>query len=100
MIKILITGGAGNVGGALVQKLIQSPDNFIVVVDNLSTGFLSKLPSKSHTNWKFIKADVNNYHEISTIMLSHPFDYVFHFAAVVGVIRTQEHPVNVLNDIQ
>ena len=100
MIKILITGGAGNVGGALVQKLIQSPDNFIVIVDNLSTGFLSKLPSKSFPNWKFIKADVNNYHEISTIMLSHPFDYVFHFAAVVGVIRTQENPVNVLNDIQ
>ena len=100
MIKILITGGAGNVGGALAQKLIQFPDNYIVIVDNLSTGFLSKLPSKSFTNWKFIKADVNNYHEISTIMLSHPFDYVFHFAAVVGVIRTQEHPVNVLNDIQ
>ena len=33
-------------------------------------------------------------------MLSYSFDYVFHFAAVVGVIRTQENPVSVLNDIQ
>ena len=100
MTKILVTGGAGNVGGALVEKLIQNKDNFVIVVDDLSTGFLSKLPKKSHKNWKFIKADVNNFSEISSIVFSHSFDYVFHFAAVVGVIRTQENPVSVLNDIK
>ncbi len=99
MAKILVTGGAGNVGGALVEKLIQDNTNFVVVVDNLSTGFLSKLPSNTLTNWKFIKADVNNYREISSIMLSYSFDYVYHFAAVVGVLRTQENPVSVLDDI-
>ena len=99
MIKILVTGGAGNVGGALVEKLVQDKNNFVVVVDNLSTGYLSKLPSAEHENWKFIKADVNNYREISSIMLAYNFHYVFHFAAVVGVIRTQENPVSVLNDI-
>ena len=97
--KILVTGGAGNVGGALVQKLIEDKNNFVIVVDNLSTGYLSKLPSNDFTNWKFIKADVNNYNEISSIIQSHNFDYVFHFAAVVGVIRTQENPVSVLDDI-
>lgn len=97
--KILVTGGAGNVGGALVQKLIEDKNNFVIVVDNLSTGYLSKLPSNEFTNWKFIKADVNNYNEISSIIQSHNFDYVFHFAAVVGVIRTQENPVSVLDDI-
>lgn len=99
MRKILVTGGAGNVGGALVEKLIQDKTNFVVVVDNLSTGFLSKLPSKEHENWKFIKADVNNFREISSIMIAYNFHYVFHFAAVVGVIRTQENPVSVLDDI-
>ncbi len=99
MMKILVTGGAGNVGGALVEKLVQDKNNFVVVVDNLSTGYLSKLPSAEHENWKFIKADVNNYREISSIMLAYNFHYVFHFAAVVGVIRTQENPVSVLNDI-
>ena len=99
MRKILVTGGAGNVGGALVEKLVQDKNNFVVVVDNLSTGYLSKLPSAEHENWKFIKADVNNYREISSIMLAYNFHYVFHFAAVVGVIRTQENPVSVLNDI-
>ncbi len=99
MRKILVTGGAGNVGGALVEKLVQDKTNFVVVVDDLSTGYLSKLPSSEHENWKFIKADVNNYREISAIMLAYNFHYVFHFAAVVGVLRTQENPVSVLNDI-
>lgn len=97
--KILVTGGAGNVGSALIEKLISDPDNYVVIVDNLSTGFLSKLPATSNKRWEFIKADVNNYNDISSIMITHKFDYVFHFAAVVGVIRTQENPVSVLRDI-
>ncbi len=99
MKKILVTGGAGNVGGALVEKLVQDKSNYVVIVDDLSTGFISKLPSAEFDNWKFIKADVNDYREISSIMLAYNFHYVFHFAAVVGVQRTQENPVSVLNDI-
>jgi nucleoside-diphosphate-sugar epimerase len=98
--KILVTGGAGNVGSALVEKLISNPLNYVVIVDNLSTGFLSKLPPKELINWKLIKADVNDFSDISAVMLSYNFDYVFHFAAVVGVIRTQENPIDVLNDIE
>ena len=98
--KILVTGGAGNIGSALVEKLLSNPSNFVIIVDNLSTGYLSKLPSKELTNWKFIKADVNQANDISSVMLSYNFDYVFHFAAVVGVVRTQENPIEVLNDIE
>lgn len=97
--KILVTGGAGNVGSALIEKLISNEDNYVVIVDDLSTGFTSKLPKERNGNWDFIKADVNNYDEISAIMLANKFDYVFHFAAVVGVLRTQENPVKVLRDI-
>jgi UDP-glucose 4-epimerase len=100
MTKILITGGAGNVGGALARKLVENPNYFIIIVDNLSTGSKSKLPSKEFTNWSFINCDVNNYTSISEIMLVNQFNYVFHYAAVVGVKRTQENPIMVLNDIQ
>jgi UDP-glucuronate decarboxylase len=99
MNKILVTGGAGNIGSALVEKLIKNPENYVVIVDDLSTGFSSKLPVQNKNQWEFIKADVNNFFDISSIMLAHKFDYVFHFAAVVGVARTQEHPVKVLRDI-
>ena len=100
MIKILITGGAGNVGGALARKLVESLNYFVVIVDNLSTGSITKLPSKKFSNWTFINSDVNNYTSISEIMLTNHFDYVFHYAAVVGVKRTQENPIKVLNDIE
>lgn len=98
--KILVTGGAGNIGSAFIERLLSDPENFVVILDNLSTGFLSKLPPESQNNWKFINADVNHFKDISAVMLSYNFDYVFHFAAVVGVQRTQENPVDVLNDIE
>ena len=100
MIKILITGGAGNVGGALARKLVENLNYFVVIVDNLSTGSISKLPSKELSNWSFVNCDVNNYISISEIMLTNHFDYVFHYAAVVGVKRTQENPIMVLKDIE
>jgi len=43
---------------------------------------------------------VNNYRDIAGVMLSYHFDYVFHYAAIVGVRRTQQHPVKVLNDLK
>ena len=100
MVKILITGGAGNVGGALARKLVENLNYFVVIVDNLSTGSKSKLPSKDYKNWSFVNCDVNNYLSISEIMLTNHFDYVFHYAAVVGVKRTQDNPIMVLNDIE
>ena len=100
MNKILITGGAGNVGGALARKLVENKNYIVVIADNLLTGLKSKLPSKDYSNWKFVHCDVNSYKEISELMLVNQFDYVFHYAAVVGVKRTQEQPIAVLNDIE
>lgn len=99
MIKILITGGAGNVGGSLASRLVDNDNFFIVIVDNLLTGKKSNLPDESKKNWKFINCDVNDIFQISSVMNTHNFDYVFHYAAVVGVKRTLENPIMVLNDI-
>ncbi|WP_332913958.1 NAD-dependent epimerase/dehydratase family protein [Algoriphagus boritolerans] len=93
----LITGGAGNIGSYLAAKLASNQDNFVVVVDNLSTGDISKVPQKE--NVKFIKCDVNDYTDVAPVFGRYNFDYVFHYAAVVGVKRTLENPLMVLNDI-
>jgi UDP-glucuronate decarboxylase len=98
--KILVTGGAGNVGSALVDALLRNSDYKIIAVDNLSTGSVTKLPTKNTKAFRFIKADANSFSDMSAIMVSEAFDYVFHYAAVVGVQRTLDNPVMVLNDIQ
>lgn len=100
MVKILVTGGAGNVGSALAKRLIEDKDHYVVIVDNLITGSSEKLPSKDERNWKFIRADVNNFNEISPILIRYGFDFVFHYAALVGVQRTLNNPTKVLDDIQ
>lgn len=98
MPTILITGGAGNVASALANKLAEDSNNQIVIVDNLSTGSIEKIPQKD--NVKFIKADTNKYNDIVPIFGRYNFDFVFHYAAVVGVQRTLENPIMVLNDIE
>lgn len=100
MKRILLTGAAGNIGSALTSALCRKSEYFVVAVDNLSTGSLAKLPNPKPDNFRFIKADVNDFQEISTIFLNYKFDYVFHFAAVVGVQRTLANPLLVLNDVE
>ena len=98
MTKILITGGAGFIGSSLAEKLVANPENYVVAVDDLSTGRVENLPGQS-SNFRFIKTNVNDYGDISAIMLGFQFDYVFHYAACVGVQRTLRNPVQVLCDI-
>lgn len=98
--RILITGGAGNIGGSLARRLVRNTDNFVVIVDSMLTGSPKKLPSRSSPNWLFIRADVNCREDIAPIMIAHRFDVVFHYAAVVGVHRTLNNPHLVLNDIK
>jgi UDP-glucuronate decarboxylase len=99
MIKVLVTGGAGNVGGALARKLAEDGKYQVVIIDNLITGNRSKLPGEHLHSWKFYKADVNDYNTLAPIMRNHRFDFVFHYAALVGVERTLANPVKVLQDL-
>ncbi len=96
--KVLITGGAGFIPSSLAKALSENEEMEIVLIDNFLTGRIENIPTGK--NIRFIKGDVNNYSDISQIMLSNKFDYVFHYAAVVGVLRTVANPLLVLNDIK
>lgn len=97
--RILVTGGAGFIGSAVAAKLAEDDNNLVVIIDNLITGNAKKVPNGKE-NIRFIKGDVNEYKEIMELMLSFQFHYVFHYAALVGVERTQKYPVSVLKDIK
>lgn len=97
MARILVTGGSGFVASHLADKLAEDKANEVTIVDNLLTGDMAKLPVAS--NVRFIKCDANRYEDISAVFFAHRFEYVFHYAAVVGVKRTTDNPVMVLRDI-
>lgn len=99
MSNILVTGGAGFIASCLAEKLAEDKNNFITIVDNLITGCREKIPSSPYNNIRFIKSDVNVMEDIAGVFYSGNFDFVFHYAALVGVKRTLENPVMVLNDI-
>lgn len=99
-INILITGGCGNVGGSLARRLVKDANNTVTIVDNLITGSKDKLPKSSFDNWTFHNNDCNDEQAMHKIMNSCKFDYVFHYAALVGVKRTLDSPIMVLDDIK
>lgn len=98
MINVLITGGAGFIASSLADALLATGKYYVVAIDNFLTGNRSNI--STHKNYKFIKCDANSYRDVSAVMLNYKFDYVFHYAAVVGVLRTLDHPKMVLDDIK
>lgn len=98
MARILITGGAGFIGSAMAARLALDPSNQVVIADNLVTGALERVPRLD--NVAFVKCDVNDFEDISSVFYTGRFDYVFHYAALVGVQRTLKHPVRVLQDLE
>lgn len=99
MARVLVTGGAGFVASDIAIKLVAEGGHEVVVVDNLLTGDVSKLPIGRLPGLHFIKCDVNRFEDISSVFYAYRFEYVFHYAAVVGVKRTTDNPVMVLRDI-
>lgn len=76
---MVVTGGCGFIGSHLVDRLLES-DNQVLVIDDFSTGSERNLAHHSHNPKLFIeKADVINEKEI--IKLIRGFHFVFHLAA-------------------
>jgi len=101
MKNYLVTGGAGFIGSCMAEKLASEKNICVVIVDNFITGSPDKLPdANQYPNVKFIKCDVNNYEDIASVFYAYKFEYVFHYAALVGVKRTLQNPVAVLEDVK
>ena len=95
--KYLITGGAGFLGLKLAKKLSENKKNKVYLIDNLSKKIGSKSLSKllNNKNVKFIKKDLS---KISDFLKIYDFDYIFHFAAILGVQNVINKPYETLSE--
>ncbi|MFS0821569.1 dTDP-glucose 4,6-dehydratase [Bacillus sp. 1P02SD] len=93
--KVLITGGAGFIGGNFVQYMVgKYPEYDIFNLDSLTyAGDLTKHQKiEFKKNYHFIKADIADYQIINNLFLENKFDYVIHFAAESHVDRSIKDP--------
>jgi dTDP-glucose 4,6-dehydratase len=88
--KILVTGGAGFIGSALVRHLIQKTEHQVINVDKLTyAGHLESLESISSSGkYHFEKVDICDATEIRRILTSFSPDAVMHLAAESHVDRS------------
>ena len=91
---VLITGGAGFIGSHIAEYHLQKGD-CVYVVDNLSTGSINNISECiKHDNFKYDIADILTWDNLTEAV--HWADRIYHMAAVVGLFRVIDHPVEVL----
>jgi len=87
--KVLVTGGAGAVGSNLVRKLLDL-GAFVIVIDNLSSGYTWLLPQDS-PNLLFVKGDITNDIDLKRVFNEEP-EIIFHLAAFFANQNSVDYP--------
>ena len=89
--NILVTGGAGYIGSHIVELLIKTKSN-IIIIDNLVTGHKKLLNKKA----KFIKVDIKNKTLITKIINNYEISSIIHLAGSLNVSEAEKNKKKIL----
>ena len=91
---ILITGGAGFIGSALIRHIIRNTKHSVVNIDKLAySGNLQSLESiEASKNYIFEQVDICNENELLRVFRKNQPDIVMHLAAESHVDRSIDEP--------
>ncbi|NWO07051.1 MAG: GDP-mannose 4,6-dehydratase, partial [Alteromonadaceae bacterium] len=92
--KILVTGGAGFIGSAVIRHIIKDTDHSVVNVDKLTyAGNLESLAFVSkNERYAFEQVDICDANEIKRVLEHHQPDLLMHLAAESHVDRSIDGP--------
>ncbi|MGD0635031.1 MAG: UDP-glucose 4-epimerase GalE [Beijerinckiaceae bacterium] len=86
--SVLVTGGAGYIGGHMVLALLDAGEE-VVVLDNLSTGFRWAVPPGA----VFVEGDVGDEALAGQLFAKYEIDAIAHFAAKIVVPESVIDPL-------
>ena len=92
--KSLVTGGAGFIGGNLVERLVELGHK-VIVLDNLSTGRLSNL-NRVKDRIEFKNVDIFKKDKFFDQYFEN-VDWVFHLAGLADIVLSIENPTEYFN---
>lgn len=75
--NVLVTGGAGFIGSHIVDALVERDMPTVVVLDDLSGGFLANINPAA----VFIRGTILDHALVNSLFEKYRFDYVYHLAA-------------------
>ena len=95
--KYLVTGAAGFIGSAVVERLCQAGHQ-VVGIDNLNDYYsvelkLARLNRAKHQNFTFIELDLADREGIAALFAEQGFQRVIHLAAQAGVRYSIDNPM-------
>lgn len=86
--SILVTGGAGYIGSHMVHALVDAGEP-VVVIDNLSTGFIQALPP----HVPLVVGNIGDRDLLSVVIAEHGVNAIIHFAGSIVVPESVADPL-------